>query len=501
MSTTVNYKGSTITTVNNQTKTLSTAGTWLEGDIQLVDVTEEGAAVLTDETNTTGTTAVITGIVPEYGTKTITVNGTYSAEDDDLDGYSEVTVNVSGSSAEVPETALKDVTFIDYDGTILHEYTKTEFLALTTLPENPSHTGLVAQGWNWSLANAKTYVSKWDCLVIGQSYTTSDGKTRVYVNVTDTFIALGDYFRLGFTCSVNGGAVIDWGDNTTTTSSGTAMGNYTHTYATAGEYVITITVAEGATINIGYNGSNQGFFYYVNENHPAKLLPTRVEIGDRVTRFNRSCFANSINLQSISIPNTVTEIGNSTGNGYTFQNCGITGLVVPSSVSIIPTQLVYGCSSLKFISIPNNITGFGVSPISSVALREIRAITFPDTPTNLPTSASTVSTDNLKLEKFSFPPIYDGTIQAGYLRTNCFCRKIIIPASVTTINDYAMTNAYGLREIYMLPETPPTIVNTRGVTLGKSTIYVPYSEDHSILEAYQTATNWSTHASRMVEMT
>lgn len=96
MSTTVNYKGSTITTVNNQTKTLTTAGTWLEGDIQLVDVTEGGAAVLSDETNATGTTAVITGDVPEYGTKTITENGTYAAEDDALDGYSSVTVNVSG---------------------------------------------------------------------------------------------------------------------------------------------------------------------------------------------------------------------------------------------------------------------------------------------------------------------------------------------------------------------------------------------------------------------
>lgn len=35
------------------------------------------------------------------GTKTITANGTYDAEDDDLDGYSEVTVNVSGGSSEV----------------------------------------------------------------------------------------------------------------------------------------------------------------------------------------------------------------------------------------------------------------------------------------------------------------------------------------------------------------------------------------------------------------
>lgn len=406
----------------------------------------------------------------------------------------------SGGTTEIVETALKDVTFIDYEGTILHEYTKSEFLALTALPDNPSHDGLIAQGWNWSLEDAQTYVSKWDCLVIGQNYTTSDGKTRIYINVTDVFISIGDYFRLGFTCSVNGGAVIDWGDGSTTTSSGTSMGNYTHTYAIAGEYLVTIDVAEGATINLGYNGSNQGFFYYVNNNHPARLLPTKIEIGDRVTRFNRDCFNGSINLKSISIPNTITELGNSTGNGATFTSTGITGLVIPNSVSIIPTQLVSECHGLKFVSIPSSITNIGSSPFSLGALQSLRALTLPDTITTFATSLSNVCNRCTKVEKFSCPCVREGILQQGYFRDNYYCRKIIIPASVTQINDYAMAGSCGLKEMYMLPETPPTIVNTRGLPYMSLTIYVPYSEDHSILEAYQTATNWSSYAAKMVEM-
>jgi hypothetical protein len=35
----------------------------------------------------------------DLGTKTITLNGTYSAEDDNVDGYSEVTVNVQGGAS------------------------------------------------------------------------------------------------------------------------------------------------------------------------------------------------------------------------------------------------------------------------------------------------------------------------------------------------------------------------------------------------------------------
>lgn len=42
MSTTVTYKGDTLTTVNNDTKTLKTAGKYMEGDITLVDVTASG---------------------------------------------------------------------------------------------------------------------------------------------------------------------------------------------------------------------------------------------------------------------------------------------------------------------------------------------------------------------------------------------------------------------------------------------------------------------------
>ena len=43
MSTTVTYKGSTLTTVNNQTRTLKTAGKYMEGDVTLVDVTSGGS--------------------------------------------------------------------------------------------------------------------------------------------------------------------------------------------------------------------------------------------------------------------------------------------------------------------------------------------------------------------------------------------------------------------------------------------------------------------------
>ena len=57
MSTTVTYKGNNLTTVNNQTRTLKTAGTYLEDDITLVDVSSgTGAVSVVDTTDTHGGT-------------------------------------------------------------------------------------------------------------------------------------------------------------------------------------------------------------------------------------------------------------------------------------------------------------------------------------------------------------------------------------------------------------------------------------------------------------
>lgn len=63
-----------------------------------------GSIVITDETNATGTTAVITGNEITLTTKTINQNGTYNASSDNADGYSAVTVNVSSGGSTTWET-------------------------------------------------------------------------------------------------------------------------------------------------------------------------------------------------------------------------------------------------------------------------------------------------------------------------------------------------------------------------------------------------------------
>lgn len=76
MSSTVNYKGNTIASISNTTKTLNTKGKYLEDNITVTDVTSSGGESILIE-------------------KSITENGTYFAANDNADGYSSVSVNVN----------------------------------------------------------------------------------------------------------------------------------------------------------------------------------------------------------------------------------------------------------------------------------------------------------------------------------------------------------------------------------------------------------------------
>ena len=111
------------------------------GSVVVVDTPDGHGGTIREITATNVTTLI---------EKTITENGTYDPGDDDADGYSIVTVNVSGGSPTPVERS--DVNFYDYDGTLLYAYTAAEAAALEEMPSNPSHTGLTAQGWNYTLA-------------------------------------------------------------------------------------------------------------------------------------------------------------------------------------------------------------------------------------------------------------------------------------------------------------------------------------------------------------
>lgn len=108
MSATVTYKGATLTTATNQTRTLDTAGTYLEDDITITDVTTIPTGTKNISITANGTT---TEDVTSYASASITANvpNSYSASDEG---------KVVSNGALVSQTAHADVTPTTSDQTI-----------------------------------------------------------------------------------------------------------------------------------------------------------------------------------------------------------------------------------------------------------------------------------------------------------------------------------------------------------------------------------------------
>lgn len=434
-----------------------------------------------------------------------------------------------------------DVNFYDYDGTLVAAKTKAEINAMTgdgDLPANPTHTGLTAQGWNWTVAQLKTQLTAMpdQKVHVGQMYTTSDGKTRVYIHIDNDAPSSQLVFSLYLYVTNDGGATIAWGDGQSETTSGTGKMNISHTYAAAGDYTIAITVNSGTMYFYG-DSSSAIYGSTANANMYNRSRVRRVEIGSNVTKIANYSFQYCYNLLSITIPKTVADV-----EDYAFRYCyKLACITFPSGVTGIKSNEFAYCYNLKSVFVPSSITSFsnaafdycyglvnitppsGLTTINNSAFEYcsgLTDITIPSTVTSLGTrvfyycyalnsvrilsNITSVPSNTFyncnSLTGITIPSSVT-SIESNSLRTCYSITHMTIPASVTSIAAYAFYSCYSIAEYHFLRNTPPTLAATNAFTgiRDDCKIYVPYSEDHSILNAYKTASNWSSYASYMEE--
>ena len=365
-----------------------------------------------------------------------------------------------GGSATTPKS---DVNFYDYDGTLLHSYSKAEFLALPALPGRPTREGLTCQGWNYDRVKARKYVISYGVLDIGATYITDDGKTRLYIKIA----ANGRMtVPLCFSQTVAKGVTIDWGDGSATqTLTGTGINNTTHTYASIGDYIITLKVTSG-TLGLGNGSSTYSVMGSTGNNGKVYCnMLQRVEIGSGVTSIGSYAFNNCYSLSSIVIPSSVTSIGNNT-----FASCySLYSVVIPNSVKSIGNYTFTACYSLSSIVIPSSVTSIGTSTFSSCY--SLSSVVIPSSVTSIGTS--------------TFSSCYS-------------LSSIVIPSSITSIGQNVFYNCYGMRYYdFRASKSVPTLSNTKVFYNIPSDckIVVPDSLYSSWIEA----TNWSTYASKIVK--
>lgn len=80
--------------------------------------------------------------------------------------------------------------------------------------------------------------------------------------------------------------------------------------------------------------------------------------------------------------------------------------------------------------------------------------------------------------------------------------KVTIPSTVTLINEYAFKGCSALTSVYCKAATPPT-VGGGGQPFNDNAsgrkIYIPASDDDSIIKAYKAANIWKNYTNSFVE--
>lgn len=368
----------------------------------------------------------------------------------------------------------KDVNFYDYDGTRLYSYTASEFANLTEMPSNPSHAGLTAQGWNWTLADAKAYVADAGVLDIGQIYNTDDGATRLYLENVDTRQITLNY-------SINGTATIDWGDNSATDQiSGSSLGTYTsiaHSYEFVNKAVIKITIGENTELSFGGNQTSKPIF-----STPHNSILAKVEFGANM-RPNVGCFYQCYELETVTLPSTLPALYNNC-----FENCtSLKAINLPSQVTYPGTYALGYCYSLKKITC-NKINGSGSRSFQYCYCLDIKSI--PMSQSSLPE----IFYNNFGISTYIFP---SWITNIGNFMQRSKTQKVIFKGDITYVG--AAFNESIMHDFLFLNNTAvPTLGNTNCFTnLAKSNGHIVVPD--VLYEDWKAANNWSAYAQYIVK--
>lgn len=251
-------------------------------------------------------------------------------------------IQTGGGSAPTEEIEEKDVNFFDYDGTLIASYTEAEAKALTTLPTPPEHSGLVFQGWNYTLEEIKANAEMAD---IGALYTTDDGATRLEIEVAER-----RDIRVRFSQTKASGVLIDWGDGKSERSSGIAgQAHALHNYEEPGKYTITLTIDDDCNVTLG---SYSSYLICINslDSNAAQNVLRKLYIGDRVVKIDKSAFNSHYALNSVSMNQGITALDEAC-----FKYSSIEFITIPSGVEAIPYSAFHTCGCLRTISLPVSV--------------------------------------------------------------------------------------------------------------------------------------------------
>jgi hypothetical protein len=397
-----------------------------------------------------------------------------------------------------PSTGQYRVRFYDIDGTVLKEQFVNEGNDASP-PETPNidPTYLVFAEWNQDFTNVDRD------LEVGAMYDTIDGKTYIFIRLTDT---TGLQPTLDLNKTTGDTLTVDWGDSTTDTTStnGNQTVQKTAAYAAIGDYVISIDCA-GEYRNRTTSTSGGSIF-------GAPLLTAAYR--DSVLKFymgNTMTFVGGVfnGFRSMSYISMFSVLNQSQhaafGSCFSLTHCNI-----PKNSTRIPPSCFIS-SGIRTISFPPTVTEIFNNAFQQAELLEINlknittlgassfngsVLSFGDYvfPQNI-TSAGANIFQNCLIKSVSFKNSSLTAIGNNFMNGCRALRELEFPASLTSIGSNAFSSCSAMLEYTFLSTTPPSLANTNAFSgiIATCKIYVP---DASV-DAYKEATNWITRADRI----
>ena len=138
--------------------------------------------------------------------------------------------------------------------------------------------------------------------------------------------------------------------------------------------------------NLSFNEYENGKYLGTNDNPYFALIEPITEYFTEFTfasgvKIIDNAFYGCTSLKSITLPNSVTSIGNLAFTGCT----SLKSITIPNSVTSIGDWAFSGCTSLESITIPNSVTSVGYNAFSGCT--SLESITLPDSVTAIGTEA------------------------------------------------------------------------------------------------------------------
>lgn len=419
------------------------------------------------------------------------------------------------------------VIIYDYDGSIIHSYSKADFLNLTEYPTPPTHEDITFDEYNWSLSDAKSYLSTHDNLYIGAIYKTTNKETILYLNTIKGLTLKISFYLMG-------SATVEWMDGTTTSLSGqNVLVTATKTDLEGGLYKVKIKPdSDSSFINLT-GSSNGGILVQSDDTSKTyiyslyKIVLGKVSISGSALRkfggleniiltndasFNSGAtdmFRDTYSLKHVNFPKSFTETCSSM-----FTNSNVKTICFPSTLTTV-VGTTFSNTRIKTIILPNATNTLYLDSFSNLTYLE--TIELPDNVNNL---VQSLFTNCISLKKVKLPTMTTYVANYTNLFAGCSCLKeVVIPEQYTEICNYMFSSCYSLSYVKIPKNVTafgtnfmslsnihtidcsellqvPTLADTN---VGYNTNFIVIVPD-SLYSSWIASTNWSDISSHIVRV-